>query len=104
MYRPPSAEPSADAERVRQLITLATRGIALIYGAMLDGADLQALQHYCDDAGTALAREYDTVMFCARTLIDDGLDPLAVARDCTWEVLGDLDAEIVRLCGGRRAS
>ena len=104
MYRPPSAKPPADAARVRQLIALAARGIVLIYGAMLDGADLQALQHYCDDVGMALAREYDTVMFCARTLIDDGLDPLAVARDCTWEVLGDLDAEIVRLCGGRRAA
>lgn len=104
MYRPPSAKPPVDTERVRGLIALATRGVELIYGAMLDGTDLQALQHYCDDAGAALAREYDTVMFCARVLIDDGLDPLAVGRDCTWEVLGDLDAEIVRLCGGRRAA
>ena len=94
----------AAARRARRLARAACQGVALAYAVMIDGPDMDALDRYARAAGDASARDFSGQAQVARSLIAAGADAQAVVRDTITGILGDLDAEIVRLCGGRRAA
>lgn len=96
-------EDPATVRRARRLARLACAGVAVIYDALIDGPDAEAIEHYARSVGAVLRRDYSGHVQGARALIASGSDPFVVTRETLAGMVEDIDAELADLCDCRRA-
>lgn len=104
----PAAAPTAAdagqaaARRARRLARLACAGVAVLYEAMIDGHDDEALALYARSVGAVLGRDYADAVEGVHEAAGCGVDIAAATRETLVGLIEDIDAEIARLCACTR--